>query len=86
MMRFKELLKNQFILAHESDAKALAMYHDALCAGTTAEEVSAQYDAMQTLTRKEVNAALKKYLNPRALVISGAGSVKSRGSRLTSLE
>ena len=82
MMRFKQLLKNQFILAHESDAKALAMYHDALCAGTTAEEVSAQYDAMQTLTKKEINAALKKHLDPAALVISGAGPVAPHCDRI----
>ena len=72
---FKELLKNQFILAHESDAKALALYHDALCSGMTAQEVSAQYDAMQKLERKDVNEVLMQYLQVDSLVISGAGPV-----------
>ncbi len=77
MESFKELLRNQFILAHESDAKALALYHDTLCAGMDAEEVAAQYDAMQGLQRKDVNKALAQYLQPDDLVISGAGPVKS---------
>lgn len=82
MTRFKELLKNQFILAHESDTKALALYHDALCAGMTANELAAQYDAMQKLQRKDVNAALCTYLHTDQLVISGAGPVKLKGSGL----
>ncbi|HEY4508429.1 MAG TPA: insulinase family protein, partial [Candidatus Paceibacterota bacterium] len=77
MTRFKELLKNQFILAHESDAKALALYHDALASGISPEEIAVEYDRMQHLTKKQINLAIKKYLNPRALVISGAGPVKA---------
>ncbi|MBI4086663.1 insulinase family protein [Candidatus Kaiserbacteria bacterium] len=80
---FKELLKNQFILAHESDAKTLALYHDALCAGMTPAEVAAQYDAMQTLTQKEVNAALRQHLDPTRLVISGAGPINPNRKTLS---
>jgi zinc protease len=73
MTRFKELLRNQFILAHESDAKALALYHDALSAGITVTEIASQYDAMQSLQRKDVNKTLAQYLQADTLVISGAG-------------
>ena len=38
--------------------------------------------ALQTLTRKEINAALKKHLDPAALVISGAGPVAPHCDRI----
>ncbi len=75
LVRFKELLKNQFTLAHESDAKTLALYHDARCAGMTATALVAQYDAIAGLTKKDVNSALRQYLDPDKIVISGAGPV-----------
>jgi zinc protease len=75
MARFKELLRNQFILAHESDAKALALYHDALCAGMTATDIASQYDAMQELEKQSVNKTLAEYLRADQLVISGAGPI-----------
>jgi zinc protease len=78
MTRFKELLQNQFILAHESDAAALGMYHDALASGITPDEVAAQYQAMQRLTKKTVDAALRTHLTPDHLVISGAGPITSK--------
>lgn len=83
LTNFKELLKNQFILAHESDAKTLSLYHDALCAGMTPAELAAQYDAMQTLTRGVINDALRRHLDPAALVISGAGTINPNGKPLS---
>lgn len=80
--RFKELLRNQFVLAHESDAKTLALYHTAACVGLWAADLHAQQEALEQVTRPMINAALAKYLNPTALVISGAGPVTRTGDTL----
>lgn len=76
--RFKELLKNQFILAHESDAGTLSLYHDALAAGMTPAELAAEHEKIQRLTRTEINAALRAHLSPSRLIISGAGPIASK--------
>ena len=79
LIRFKELLHNQFILAHESDQKKLALYHDALCAGLTPAEVAAEYEKIRLLTQKQINAALKAHLNPHTLALSAAGPITPNG-------
>ncbi len=76
LVRFKELLKNQFGLAHESVASTLALYHSALVAGRTPDDVHIAVAKRDVLTKKEVNDALKKYLKPTHIVIAGAGPTK----------
>ena len=74
--RYKELLSNQFRLAHESTTSTLSLYHSALVAGRTPEEVDQYPNRIQKLTKKAINDALRAYLTPDALVICGAGAVE----------
>ncbi len=71
--RFKELLSNQFRLAHESDSSVLALYHGAVVAGRTLENIAEYPKRISLLTKKEINTALKKYIALDKLVIVGAG-------------
>jgi len=71
--RYKELLSNQFRLAHESVSSTLSLYHNALVAGRTPDEVAEYPARIARLTKKAVNEALRTYLKPEAVVITGAG-------------
>ena len=79
--RFKELLTNQFQLAHESKASTLALYHAAAVGGRSPEDVATYPTRIQKLTKKEINAALATYLKPDAIVITGAGATGTMGDR-----
>jgi len=70
---FKELLSNQFKLAYESTRSTLMLYHASRIAGRTPLQVEAYPQEIASLTRKEIQEALRTYLNPEALVIVGAG-------------
>lgn len=74
--RFKELLTNQFRLAHESDSSVLSLYHSALVAGRTLENVAEYPKRISLLTKKEINRALQKYIDLKKLIIVGAGPTK----------
>lgn len=71
--RYKELLSNQFRLAHESVSSTLSLYHNALVAGRTPEEVAEYPSRIARLTKKAVNDALRTHLKPDAVIITGAG-------------
>ena len=70
---FKELLCNQFLLAHESMRSVLSLYHAGITSGRTPEDIQSYPERVKRLTRAEVNMALKRYLKPDSLVITGAG-------------
>ncbi len=70
---FKELLCNQFKLAYESTRSTLMLYHASRIAGRSPLQVEAYPQEIASLTRKEIQEALRTYLNPDALVIVGAG-------------
>lgn len=82
--RFQELNRNQFIIAHESAGKMLSLYHEGLCGGLSAEQLHARNRSMQQVRKKEADTALREYLDPRRLVISGAGPVTTDGTPLPS--
>lgn len=73
LARFKELLCNQFLLAHESMRSVLSLYHAGITSGRTPEDIQSYPERVKRLTRVEVNRALKRYMKPESLVITGAG-------------
>ncbi len=79
LVTFKELLKNQFLLSHESNARILKLYHGSLCGGKTEEDIRVMYTRIESLSKKEVDAALKTYLDPDTVLMSGAGPVTKNG-------
>lgn len=77
---FKEILKNAHILAHDSHAKRLKLYHNIALLGQNEEETAQEYEKVAQLTRKDVNTALRSYIDEDVLIISGAGPVDKQGN------
>lgn len=75
MEQFRALLHNQFLIAHESSARMLDLYHGTLLTGKSAKELNSEYERLDTLTKREVNEALRSAIDPKKLVIAGAGPV-----------
>ncbi len=79
---FKLIMQNQFILSQGSDWSRLNVYHQAHLGGETAATLEERLAKIGNLTKTQVNQALQTYLNPNALVISGAGPVDETGRGL----
>lgn len=77
LSRFKTILKTSETLMFDSLTRTVDLVHGNLAAGLTWDEYLAFRKQFQTLTKKEVNLALKKHLNPKNLVISAAGPITS---------
>ncbi len=76
---FKEITKNQFLIAHGSDAGRTSLYHTMLIRHETPEDLIHHMDTVASLTQDAVHNALTKYINIDALVIAGAGPVTKAG-------
>ncbi len=74
--QFKTLLSNQFTLTYESVKGTTALYHSALVRRLTPEFIEGYPQRVAALTKKEINTALRTYLDPAKLVIAGAGTLK----------
>jgi zinc protease len=73
--RFKTILKTGETLVFDSLNNTTGLVHTNLVSGLYWETYQAFRLAFQTVTQKEINTALKKYLNPQTLVISAAGPI-----------
>lgn len=80
LLVFKEILKNGHVLAHDSNAKRLALYHSAALRGESELDIQSEHERIASLNAKEVNAALRTHLTPDALVMSAAGPVDREGN------
>ncbi len=74
---FKKILKDKQVLLQDSLLNQVAQLHYYNYNGFTVEEIEVQKNKLDTITRSEVNKAIKKYLDPKYFVISGAGPVKA---------
>lgn len=74
---FKELLSNQFKLAHASMQSTLSLYHTEAVIGRAPEEVQSFPKRLQALTRTQIQTVLKKYLVPSTLIRTGAGPTQT---------
>jgi len=75
--RFKTIVSTQQTLLNDSVAGLLSELHTYHCHGFTLAEMKEHKARISTLTLKEVNKAIKIYLDPTLLTISGAGPVNS---------
>ncbi len=75
MNRFRTILNTQQTLLNDSLLSSLSDLHGYLSEGFTLDQMAEYKARLQNVTKAEVNAALKKYLNPEKLVISAAGPV-----------
>jgi zinc protease len=80
---FKEISKNQHILAHESNKTRLHLYHELITHGYTEALLTEHQMNVAALTTGRVRKALTKHLNPKTLVLSAAGPISREGKVLT---
>lgn len=73
---FRVTLKTGEILAQDSLSSFVRSVHSALVNGLNYEEYQAFRERLYTCSKKEVDAALKKYLDPKRLVVGIAGPTK----------
>ena len=71
--RFQTILKTQQTLLADSLTSSVDTLHGYLCADFSLSEIEEYRNRLLTVTRKEINLALKNYLQPDKLIISGAG-------------
>jgi zinc protease len=83
LVTFKEISKNEFILAHESNMSRLTLYHTSIVRGHTEQSLREFQERIERLTRKEVNRALRENIHPDKLVLSAAGPISKEGKPLT---
>lgn len=83
--RFQTILKTKQVLLNDSAARSIDDLHSFQTAGFSIEEMLEFKERIFSVTRAKVNQALKKYLNPNEIVISGAGPVKSVKAEITKL-
>lgn len=77
LLKFKKILKTGQALKNDSTASLLSELHAYHSQQFTLNEMEKYRNSILNVTLKEVNAAIKTYLNPSTLTISGAGPVKS---------
>ncbi len=83
LRRFKSILKTRYTLIEDSLIRKIRELHTLTVAGITKKEYEIFKSEIQSMTIKQVNSALKKYLDPKKVVISGAGPVESIRKELT---
>lgn len=84
LARFKAILNTRRALLQDSLIKQVADIHAQREIGITRDEYETYVQEIQSLTQKQVNDAMSKYLNPYTLVISAAGPIKSVKKQLDS--
>lgn len=77
LSRFKKILHTRYALKNDSISSLLNELHSYHSQKFTLKEMEEYKNSILNVTLKEVNAAIKTYLNPSTLTISGAGPVKS---------
>jgi zinc protease len=77
---FKEINRNEYILAHESNATRLTLYHSLTVRGQSEAHYREFEEQIAKLTRKEVNDALRKNIDLKNLVLSAAGPILKDGT------
>lgn len=76
LQKFKSILHTGQVLLKDSVPGMLADLHAYHQQGFSLAEMAEHKSKIKTLTLSEVNTALKKYLDPKVIVVSGAGPVK----------
>jgi zinc protease len=75
--KFQTILKTQQTLLNDSVYGLLNDLHSFHCQGFTLEEIKEFKGKIDKITIQEVNRAIKTYLNPNTITISGAGPIAS---------
>lgn len=84
--RFKNILKTQQVLVNDSASSRAAELHSFHQQGFSLEEMEMFKTRLLNVTKAEVNAALKKYIEPSKLIISAAGPIASVRKDITNFQ
>ena len=84
LVKFKQILHTSQVLKNDSTASLLGELHAYHLQGFSLKEIEAHKKQLLAVTLDEVNAALKLYLDPANLTVSGAGPVHSVKKELQS--
>lgn len=76
LAKFKQIIGTADALKNDSTASLLGELHSYHLQQFSLEEIAAHKRRMTEVSLEEVNAALKKYLNPALLTVSAAGPIK----------
>ncbi len=82
---FKTIMETQSIMKNDSPVSSIRVLHEFNKLGFSLDEMTSYESALQTVTRKEVNAAIVKYLDPKRMAISAAGPTKLVEKELVAL-
>lgn len=77
LTRFRQILSTRFRMVDDSLLKRVSERHTIALLGLTEAQYGAYKHEIAHMTKDRVNAALKRYLDPSQIVISGAGPVKT---------
>ncbi|MCA9363560.1 insulinase family protein [Candidatus Kaiserbacteria bacterium] len=77
LKKFKTIINTSQTLLNDSTSSQLRDLHSYHQFGFSLEEIAEHKRKVEKLTVSEVNQAIKKYLNPKHLIISGAGPTKA---------
>jgi zinc protease len=75
LVRFKAIIETRIALKEDSLLRKLAELQNWREAGLTEEEYQLYRNDIANMTVERVNGAMKKYLDPKKIAISGAGPV-----------
>lgn len=71
--KFKTILATQQALLNDSLSRQLSDLHAYHQAGFTVAEMEEHKAKIETVTKKQINDSIRKYLNPKTMSVSGAG-------------
>ncbi len=80
--RFAQILATRFAMVDDSLLKRVSEQHTIALLGLTKEQYATYKNEIAHMTKERVDAALKKYLDPSRVVISGAGPIKTVAAEL----
>ena len=82
---FPTIMETQSIMRNDSPISSIRVLHEFSKLGCTIEQMNAYEAELQSVTKEEINAAIKKYLNPKNMTISAAGPTKGVEKELHAL-
>jgi predicted Zn-dependent peptidase len=82
---FKQILHTGQVLKNDSTSSLLGELHAYHLQKFSLEEIEEHKKRLLSVTLSEVNAALKRYLDPATLTVSGAGPISSVKKELQGL-
>jgi len=82
---FKIIMETQLIMRNDSPVASIKILHEFNKLGFTIDQIEAYEAQLRSVTKTEVTSAIKKYLDPKQMIISAAGPTKQVTKELLAL-